>query len=70
MIADVQVQNSRSSIVDCGDAVVESQDQKKKLETKWSKRKPDDLVYQITLNAPRPVVSPYAFRAVKDGESG
>jgi len=70
MIADVPsakftVVNSRIT----GDAVVESQDQKKKLETKWSKRKPDDLVYQITLNAPRPVVSPYTFRAVKDGKA-
>lgn len=50
-----------------GEAVVDSIEQKKKIETKWSMRKPENIKYNITINAPRPVVAPYAFRAVKDG---
>ena len=47
-----------------GDAVVESQDQKKKLEAKWASRRPEGILHDIKLTAPRPVVSPYTFRAV------
>lgn len=48
-----------------GDAVAQSQEQKRTLETKWARRKPEGVSYRVTLTAPRPIVSPYAFRAVK-----
>lgn len=49
-------------------ALAQTRTDKRRLETELMRKKPESVNLTLALTAPRPVLSPYSLRAVKDGD--